>query len=145
MTVSPPLSGAPGANYKVYADSELLAVTDPTRLAALHTLTLLDTPAEEAFDRLTRLAARTIQVPVALVSLVDAEREFFKSGVGLAEPWCTARQMPLSHSFCQHVVASNMPLIIEDARRDPLVQDNAAIVDLGVVAYAGMPLVTPEG
>jgi len=145
LTVSPPLSGAPGANYKVYADSELLAVTDPTRLAALHTLTLLDTPAEEAFDRLTRLAARTIQVPVALVSLVDAEREFFKSGVGLAEPWCTARQMPLSHSFCQHVVASNMPLIIEDARRDPLVQDNAAIVDLGVVAYAGMPLVTPEG
>ena len=124
---------------------ELPALTAAPRLAALRSLGLLDTPAEESFDRLTRLAARTMRVPIALISLVEDERHFFKSCVGLAEPWATARQRPLSHSFCQHVVASNMPLIIEDTRKDPLVQDNAAIVDLGVIAYAGMPLVTTAG
>jgi PAS domain S-box-containing protein len=82
---------------------------------------------------------------VALVSLVDEHRQFFKSCVGLPEPWAARRQTPLSHSFCQHVVATGGPLAIEDARRDPLVCDNPAIVDLDVVAYLGVPLRTPDG
>jgi GAF domain-containing protein len=121
------------------------AIADPGRLAALHALALVDTAAEEAFDRLTRLAARTIQAPVALVSLVEAERQYFKSCVGLSEPWATLRQTPLSHSFCQYVVASGLPLVIEDARNHPLVRDNPAIIDLEIVAYAGVPLVTTTG
>jgi PAS domain-containing protein len=106
---------------------------------------LLDTPAEESFDRLTRLASRILRAPVALVSLVDEDRQFFKSCIGLPEPWSSRRQTPLSHSFCQYTIASGGPLVVEDAREHPLLADNAAIRDLGVVAYAGIPLVTPEG
>ncbi len=120
-------------------------VQDPQRLAALHRTALLDSPAEAAFDRLTRLATTLLQVPIALVSLVDAHRQFFKSCVGLPEPWATQRETPLSHSFCQHVVASSTPLRIPDAREHPLVRDSLAIADLGVVAYLGVPLTTSTG
>jgi signal transduction histidine kinase len=121
------------------------ALSDPGRLAALRGSALLDTPAEEAFDRLTRLAAHALGIPVALVSLVEEDRQFFKSCIGLAEPWASERGTPLSHSFCQHAVASGEPLVIEDAREHPLVRDNLAIRDLDVIAYAGFPLVTSEG
>ena len=120
-------------------------VFDPARLEKLQQLALLDTPAEEAFDRLTRLAALLIEAPVALVSLVDDKRQFFKSCVGLPSPWSQSRQTPLSHSFCQHAVRSGEPLIIEDARSHPLVRENLAIRDLNVIAYAGIPLVTSDG
>ena len=120
--------------------SELVEQPDP-RLAALRQTGLPDSGPEEAFDRLTRLATRALGVPVALVSLVDEHRQFFKSCVGLPEPWATDRQTPLSHSFCQHVVSAADPLVIADARQHPLVRDNAAIADLGVVAYAGFPRV----
>lgn len=118
---------------------------DPDRLLALRATELPDSAPEEAFDRLTRLVQRCLRVPVALVSLVDAERQYFKSAQGLAEPWCSARETPLSHSFCQHVVVRDAPLLVEDARQDPLVRDNLAVADLGVVAYLGVPLRTPAG
>ena len=119
---------------------------DPSRLEALRRAGVLDTSPEEAFDRLTRLAAKTLRVPVALVSLVDADRQFFKSCAGtLPEPWHEQRQTPLSHSFCQHAVTSGKPLIISDARQHPLVKDNGAVSDLGVVAYAGVPLALSGG
>jgi GAF domain-containing protein len=106
---------------------------------------LLDTPSEEAFDRLTRLATTVLRVPVALVSLVDGRRQFFKSCVGLPEPWSSLRQTPLTHSFCKHAVASGEPLIVSDSRKNPLVMNNPAVSELGVIAYAGMPLTTTEG
>jgi PAS domain S-box-containing protein len=118
---------------------------DPKRLAALQSLALLDTPPEEAFDRLTRLAARTLDVPIVLVSLVDKNRQFFKSCLGLPEPWASMRETPLSHSICQHVVESSEPLILSDVRKDPVIRHSLAISELGVVAYAGMPLITPDG
>ena len=117
----------------------------PARLDALRRSRLLDSPPDETFDRLTRLATRLLGAPVSLISLVDNDRQFFKSSVGLSEPWASARETPLSHSFCQHVVASDAPLIVEDARTHPLVADNDAIEDLGVVAYAGIPLRTRDG
>ena len=120
-------------------------VLDAERLEALRRTGLLDSPAEERFDRLTRLASRLLGVPVALVSLVDEDRQFFKSCFGLPEPWASRRETPLSHSFCQHVVIHEEPLIVEDAREHPLVRDNLAIADLGVVAYAGIPLTTTDG
>ena len=120
-------------------------ISAPGRLAALRSTGILDSPAEAAFDRLTRVASRLVHAPVALVSLVDDTRQFFKSEVGLAEPWRTARETPLTHSFCQHVVATASPLVVTDARTHPLVHDNLAIPDLGVVAYAGMPLTTAGG
>lgn len=120
-------------------------VRDPARLAALRSLGLLDTGPEPAFERLSRLAAKILKVPVVLVSLVDEDRQFFKSCLGLPEPWSSARETPLSHSFCQHTVATAEPLVINDARRDPRVSENLAIRDLSVIAYAGIPLVTDDG
>jgi signal transduction histidine kinase len=120
-------------------------LSDPSRLAALRATGLLDTPPEAAFDRLTRLASHALNVPVALVSLVADDRQFFKSCIGLEEPWASRRGTPLSHSFCQHAVASGEALVIEDARETPLVRDNLAIPDLDVIAYAGVPLKTSDG
>jgi len=121
------------------------AIRDTHRLDALRRTALLDSGREEAFDRLTRLAATILRAPIALVSLVDSGRQFFKSAIGLPEPVASERHTPLSHSFCQHTVSSGAPLIIADAREHPLVRDNPAIPDLGVVAYAGIPLVTSDG
>jgi GAF domain-containing protein len=121
------------------------ALAEPGRLAALHAASLVDSPAEEQFDRLARLAARVVNAPVALVSGVDEDRQFFKSCLGLPEPWATKRETPLSHSFCQHVVAAREPVVISDAREDELMRHNLAIRDLGVIAYLGVPLITREG
>ena len=76
---------------------------------------------------------------------MDADRQFFTSAVGLPEPLASQRQTPLTHSFCQHAVAACAPLVLGDARDVPLVRDNLAIPALGVVAYAGIPLLTADG
>jgi diguanylate cyclase (GGDEF)-like protein/PAS domain S-box-containing protein len=121
------------------------ATGDPRRLAALGTTRLLDSPSEEAFDRLTRLAQRLTGAPVALVTLVDLDRQFFKSAIGVDEPWASERGTPLSHSFCQHVVTSGKPMVVSDAREVPALADNLAIADLSAIAYAGIPLTAPNG
>jgi diguanylate cyclase len=120
------------------------AISDGARLAALQDLGILDTEAEPSFDRFTRLAAELLGVPVSLVSLVDSDRQFFKSQYGLQAPWADARQTPLSHSFCLHAVASKRPLVIDDTRNSALA-DNLAVRDLSVVAYAGVPLILDDG
>jgi len=121
--------------------SDLLAIVrNLNRLAAVQRTGLLDTPAEEPFDRFTRLATRMFKTPVALVSIVDDDRQFFKSAIGLPEPWQSQRQTPLSHSFCKHAVALQEPLVIADARKDPQYCDNPAVRDLKIIAYAGVPL-----
>jgi GAF domain-containing protein len=120
-------------------------LSDPARLAALRDSPLVDRPAEESFDRLARLAARLVNAPVALVSGVDRDRQLFKSCLGLPEPWATRRETPLSHSFCQHVVAAREPVVVTDARQDARLLDNLAIRDLGVIAYLGVPLITRGG
>ncbi len=124
---------------------DLEMIRDGARLAALRDLSLLDATEQESFDRLTRLATAALGVPVSLVSLVDADRQFFLSQQGLGDQWAQARQTPLSHSFCQHAVATRQPLVISDAREDPRVDGNLAIRDLGVIAYAGIPLILDDG
>ncbi|WP_406697435.1 PAS domain S-box protein [Singulisphaera sp. Ch08] len=121
------------------------SVQAPARLASLRETGLLDSQPEPSFDRLTRLASRFLNAPVTLISLVDEHRQYFKSCVGLPEPWVSARETPLSHSFCRHVVASREPLRIADARTHRLVRDSLAIDELGVVAYLGVPLTTSDG
>jgi GAF domain-containing protein len=121
------------------------ALAEPGRLAALRSADLLDTPPEEPFDRLARLAAKVVNAPVALVTAVDRDRQYFKSCLGLPEPWATRRETPLSHSFCQHVVAAREPVIVSDARKDERLLDNLAITELGVIAYLGVPLITRDG
>ena len=118
-------------------DSEL---GRPARLRALERANLLDSPPEEPFDRLARLTAQLLDVPVVLMSIVDRQRQFFKAQVGLSEPLNRTRQTPIAHSFCQWVVTSDEELVVEDARRDLLLSTNPATVEMGIVAYAGVPL-----
>jgi transcriptional regulator with XRE-family HTH domain len=119
-------------------------VLDAGRVAALEATGLLDSLQEEAFDRLTRRVQEALGVPVALVSLVHRGRQFFKSGAEtLPEPWASRRETPLSHSFCQIVVAEEAALTVTDSRGDPRVRGSAAIQDLRVIAYLGVPLHDP--
>ena len=118
-----------------------MTLGDPQRLAALAESGLLSSSPEEAFDRITRLVAEVLHVPVALFTLVTAEQQVFKSSVGVGE----LRSTPLSHSFCRHVVDSGAPLEVVDARVHPKVRDNPAIEDHGIVSYLGMPLVLSTG
>ncbi|HJR63684.1 MAG TPA: PAS domain S-box protein [Gemmatimonadaceae bacterium] len=120
-------------------------MTDDARTQALRRTDLLDAPLSPEFDRLTRLIARTLRAPMALVSLVDSDRQFFAASTGLSEPWRSRRETPLSHSICKHVVELGTTLAIEDTRQHPLVRDTLAVHELGVVAYAGSPLRGADG
>jgi len=120
-------------------------LNDPVRLKTLEDSALLNSPAEDVFDRFTRMACRLVKAPIALVSLVDNEQQFFKSHAGLQGAVAEARCTPLSHSFCQYVVASATAFIVDDAREHPLLRDNGAIRDLNVIAYLGIPLTTRDG
>ncbi|MEO5511025.1 MAG: GAF domain-containing sensor histidine kinase [Longimicrobiales bacterium] len=120
-------------------------LTDPERLRQLRATSLLDAPTEEAFDRLTRLAGKLLRAPLATVTLVDDDRQFYMSCTGFPEPLATERETPLEFSFCRHTVVLGKPLIIGDVRGHPLVGDNPAIGQFGVTAYAGIPLLSGSG
>lgn len=119
--------------------------TDPSRLASIDRLGLLDAPRDEVFDRASRIASRLLDTPVALVSIVTDTEQRFVGATGLAEPYDRTRRTPLSHSFCQYVVRDQQPLVVEDATQDPLVADNRAIEDLDVQAYLGVPFTDGDG
>lgn len=106
------------------------------RLTALHALRILDTPIDDAFEQLTQLACDLFDVPTALVSLVDEERQWFKSHHGLDA--CETRR---EISFCAHAVAANTPLVIEDTGDDPRFADNPLVQGMPHIRfYAGHPL-----
>jgi serine phosphatase RsbU (regulator of sigma subunit) len=117
---------------------------DPRRLAAL-TETGLGAGPDPELDRVAEQVRQLLRAPVALVSLVTPQAQVFPGAAGLGEPWSSTRTTPLSHSFCQHVVATAVPLVVTDARTDPRVRDNLAVPDLGVLGYAGVPLVDAQG
>ena len=111
------------------------------RLNALDDYAVLDTAAEPTFDALTRLAAEILEVPIALISLVDVDRQWFKSRYGLA-----ATQTPRAVSFCGHVVASETAMVVPDAFLDDRFSDNPLVTgEPRVRFYAGSPLRTPDG
>lgn len=111
------------------------------RLAELITLGVLDTPPEECFDRVTRMAAIVLQVPIALISLVDADRQWFKSCVGL-----DVRQTSRGVSFCAHALSSDEPLVVPDSRADPRFRDNPLVLGPpNIRFYAGRPVHGPSG
>ena len=120
-------------------------VQDPLYVAAVQQAALEDQSLHAAFDRLTRLAATVLHAPVSLVTLTDAVRQVFVSSVGLPEPWVTPKETSLFFSFCRHTIAAQTPLVINDTRLHSLVQDNPSVAALGVVAYAGIPLLTKAG
>jgi len=116
-------------------------LTDPRRLAALQRVEALDAPGSEELERIVRMAAAQLAVPVVLVSLVDADGERVAAGAG--EPW--APELPLSQSFGGYVVARGAALVVTDARRVTWLRDSPAVTELGVVAYAGFPLFAEDG
>jgi hypothetical protein len=115
------------------------AVFDPDRLAALERSGMLAVRDDPAFDRLTRMASRVLDAPIALVSLVTKDRQVFASCVGVDAD--DRDGTPLSHSFCQHAVAAREPLVVGDAREHEVLRTNPAIEDMGIIAYAGVPLI----
>src|SRR4051794_10480134 len=123
----------------------LPGVRDPARLAAVRATGLLDAPPDPALDRLAALAAKGLNAPGSMVSIIDEERQFFASCLGGSEPVAATRQTPLAYSFCQHTVSTREPLVVTDAREHPVLRDNLAVGVMGVVAYAGVPLITREG
>jgi diguanylate cyclase (GGDEF)-like protein len=121
------------------------AIADNARLVALHELGVLDTDPEDEFDRLTALTAELLDAPVSTITLIDQDRQFWKSAYGITGSWAEARQTPLSHSLCQEPVTTGRPLVLSDLRSDEERADCLALRDLDVVAYAGMPLVLADG
>jgi phosphoribosyl 1,2-cyclic phosphodiesterase/DNA-binding response OmpR family regulator len=111
------------------------------RLLALQNMQVLDTPAEERFDRYTRIAAELFDVPIALVSLVDRERQWFKSRHGLA-----ATETPRETAFCAHAILAREALQVPDALQDPRFADNPLVTGPPRVRfYAGAPLAAADG
>ena len=145
ILVSPPNIQADACTMPISLPQAVRSRLDsPDRLAAVARLGLVGTPHEEAFDRLTRLAARVLGVRGALITVTTAEVQFCKSSVGLPEPWATSG-LPLTYGLCPYAVASGAPVLVSDARTDPRFHDNPGVLTLGVAGYAGVPLLTTDG
>jgi diguanylate cyclase (GGDEF)-like protein len=118
-----------------------IPANESARMETLRALSILDTPAEERFDRLTRLAKRLFNVPIALVSLVDENRQWFKSCVGLA-----VTETSRDASFCAHAILHDDILMVPDTLKDPRFHDNPLVTgEPGIRFYAGCPLTVPDG
>ena len=129
-------------------DAMMPAPTPPNeeeRLAELTGLNLLDTPTEAEFDRVTERLTKLFKVPIALLTLIDKDRQWFKSQTGLptdlAEARCTSRDI----SLCGHVIANDEMLIVRDLARDPRFANNPFVKERGLRFYAGVPLRGPNG
>ena len=119
----------------------LIPANDVQRLNSLHECCILDSSPEKAFDDLTALAARLCDAPIALVSLVDAERQWFMSTVGIK-----AKETHRDSAFCAHAILGHEPLIVTDAATDPRTFDNALVLGPPHIRfYAGIPLRMGDG
>jgi len=116
--------------------------SESARLAELKRLAILDSPEEQAYDDITRMAADLCGTPIALISLIDGKRQWFKSRIGLQ-----VRETPREMAFCAHAIeAPDQPLVVNDATQDPRFQANPLVTgDPGIRFYAGAPLVTSSG
>lgn len=123
------------------ADEPVPSASEADRVAALHALHILDTDPEQAFDRVTRIAADHYRAPIALVSLVDSSRQWFKSRVGL-----DVVETPREYAFCAHAILQREAFIVCDASQHPAFQNNPLVVgDPKIRFYAGAPLTLKTG
>jgi diguanylate cyclase (GGDEF)-like protein len=117
------------------------AEQEALRLLDLQNYSILDTPSEESFDRITRLAKMTLQTPMAVVSLVDADRQWFKSKIGV-----NACETTRGVSFCTHTIEFNEPLIVRDSHADARFAGSPLVIGEPFIRfYIGAPLNTPAG
>ena len=122
-------------------DKPLLPDNEKARLGALKALNILDTQSEESLDRVTRLAQYLFDVPIALISLVDEHRQWFKSCIGV-----NVRETPRDISFCGHAILDDEPLVICDALDDPRFADNPLVLNTpNIRFYAGYPIKLTDG
>src|SRR6476659_6443725 len=129
-------------------DAMLPAPTPPNeeeRLAELNGLNLLDTPMEAEFDQVTTRLTKLFKVPMALLTLIDKDRQWFKSQTGLPADLAEARWTSRDVSLCGHVIANNEVLIVRDLARDPRFANNPFVKERGLRFYAGVPLRGPNG
>ncbi len=117
---------------------------DPTRLAALAETKQLNSARLESLDRITRLAAKILNAPLTIVSLIGDKEHFFKSFHGLPEPWASNPVIPIDNSVCRYSLAGDI-LSLSDVRTTPLLANNPAVPALNLVAYLGVPLIDHEG
>jgi GAF domain-containing protein len=125
-------------------EAPLGVLTDPARLRSVARLGV-GPHADPAFDRIADLVERLVDVPVAAVTVITADRQFFPGQVGLPEHLAASREMPLSLSLSRHVLEEGAALIIPDVREVPHMRDNQSIRDLGAIAFAGVPITDSEG
>ena len=137
-----PTGHAPVTVNREATDNDVVdsAVQDPRRLAMVESIGLLDTATEEPYDRIARLASRMMSAPIATVTLIDRDRQFYKACVGIPEPLSTTRETPLDYSFCKHTIALGTPLVIADTLQDKRVAEIPSVTQFNVRAYAGVPL-----
>ncbi len=121
------------------------SLDETARLAELDQMQLMDTAAAPELDRLTKKLARVLNAPIALVSLVDADRQFFKSQHGLPSDLAKSRSISRQLSVCGQLVAANKPLVVEDLARDRRFASNPLLRELKLRFYAGVPLRTSGG
>ncbi|MGX6601401.1 GAF domain-containing sensor histidine kinase [Micromonosporaceae bacterium Da 78-11] len=123
------------------ARNSAAVLSEQQRIAAVHAYRVLDTPPESDFDDIAQLAAQLCRTPIALVSLVDTDRQWFKAKVGL-----DVCETPRDTSFCAHAMWDDDVMQVPDARVDPRFADNPLVLgDPNIRFYAGAPLVTPAG
>ncbi len=127
------------------AGPALINADESGRLLALQKLNVLDSQAEPVFDHIVDKLARHFDVPVALFSLVDSHRVFFKSHFGLRGDLTGLRQAPRDVAVCSHVVTHNAPLVVEDLARDSRFENNVWLAEHDLRFYAGVPLCAPGG
>lgn len=118
-----------------------LPENEAARIATLHSLNILDTPRDDRFDRYTRMAARIFDMPIALISLVDESRQWFKSVEGFE-----VSETPREVSFCGHAILGDEVFEVRNTRQDPRFRDNPLVLEQPHIRYyAGAPLHTPNG
>lgn len=116
--------------------------SEPDRISALRKLLVLDSPYEAVFDAIALLASQVCGMPIALISLVDSERQWFKAQVGLEGIRETSREL----AFCSHTIRENSIMEIKDATKDSRFQDNPLVTGQpNIVFYAGAPITLPLG
>ncbi|MGQ0467642.1 MAG: SpoIIE family protein phosphatase [Sporichthyaceae bacterium] len=122
----------------------MIGVGEDRRLRAVAATGLAPVP-DPVFDALARTACDALNVPIALVSLLDADRQFFPGACGMPSPLSEDRSLPLVETLCRMVVEDGVPLVFTDGPADPRVADNLMVAEFGVVAYVGLPLVDDDG
>lgn len=120
-------------------------LNEPTRLRAVAEVMAATTADRQALDRLAAKAAATLKTPISLITFVDGEGQYFRGEFGLPATLAVIRRMPISYSICQFMIRDPRLLLIPDTEIHPLLTGHPSVVEMGIRAYLGIPLILSEG